>query len=137
MGQQYAVRSGLGPFSNSRSIAPQINIWIRIFEFSSGVWRSKTWILDSRITIIFRNNLNMTNENICKWEKFGYCRKKNDCPDYHPIEVCNEEVCNESKCHKRHPQPCRFFRTGTCKFGESCKYDHKQQILISSKLIQS
>ena len=70
----------------------------------------------------------MTNENICKWEKFGYCRKKNDCPDYHPIEVCNEEVCNESKCHKRYPQPCRFFRTGTCKFGESCKYDHKQQI---------
>ena len=70
----------------------------------------------------------MAHENICKWEKFGYCRKKKDCTDYHPSEVCNEEICNVSKCQKRHPQPCRFFRSGNCKFGESCKYDHKKQI---------
>ena len=70
----------------------------------------------------------MAHENICKWEKFGYCRKKKDCTDYHPSEVCREEVCNVSKCHKRHPQPCRFFRFGSCKFGESCKYDHKKQL---------
>ena len=76
---------------------------------------------------MFNNSIGSV-ENICKWEKFGYCRKKKDCTDYHPSEVCREEVCNVSKCHKRHPQPCRFFRFGSCKFGESCKYDHKKQL---------
>ena len=70
----------------------------------------------------------MTSENVCKFHKFGFCRMKNDCPDFHPSEDCTEKVCNVSKCVKRHPQPCRYFQAGSCRFGDSCKYNHKKQL---------
>ena len=70
----------------------------------------------------------MTSETICKFEKFGHCVKKEECPNYHPSGVCTEKVCNVSNCLKRHPQPCRYYQAGNCRFGVSCKYDHKIQI---------
>ena len=69
----------------------------------------------------------MTSENICKFEKFGHCMRKKECPSFHPSEVCTERVCNVSKCLKRHPQPCRYYQAGSCRFGDYCKYDHKKQ----------
>ena len=69
----------------------------------------------------------MTNENVCKFHKFGFCRKKKDCTDYHPIEVCEKKVCDLSKCAKRHPQACRYFEAGNCRFGDFCHYDHRKQ----------
>ena len=51
-----------------------------------------------------------------------------DCKDYHPIEVCKLPNCDVAKCLKRHPQSCRYFRSGSCRFKESCKYAHKEYI---------
>ena len=65
----------------------------------------------------------MTSENVCKYAKFGYCRQKNECKDYHPSEVCRDKICNVS----RHPQPCRYFEAGSCRFGDYCEYSHKKQ----------
>ena len=95
-------------------------------QFSSGVQRRRTWILGSKDIKIFRNKIKMTGEDVCKFHKFGFCRKKKDCVDYHPIEVCDKKVCDLSKCVKRHPQACRYFEAGTCKFGDFCHYDHKK-----------
>ena len=70
----------------------------------------------------------MSSKIVCKYEKYGYCKLKRDCKDYHPTEVCKEPVCNVAKCVKRHPQPCRYQKAGSCKFKEHCKYDHEDQI---------
>ena len=70
----------------------------------------------------------MTVKKICGYNKYGYCKLKDECKDYHPTEVCIEPICNIAKCEKRHPQPCRYFRTGNCRFRDACKYDHKEQI---------
>ena len=70
----------------------------------------------------------MTVKKICSYEKYGYCKSKNECKDHHPTEICSEPICNISKCVKRHPQVCRYFKTGNCRFKDACKYDHKKQI---------
>ena len=70
----------------------------------------------------------MSVKKICAFEKFGFCKLKRECNDYHPTEVCRQKICKISKCEMRHPRPCRFFNNGYCKFKDSCKYDHKKQI---------
>ena len=67
-------------------------------------------------------------KKICKFEKFGYCKLKDECKDYHPTEICSLQICNVGKCFKRHPQPCKYFRSGSCRFKESCKYEHREKI---------
>ena len=39
-------------------------------------------------------------------------------------DVCLEKLCNIVKCVKRHPKQCIYFGSGSCKYGDSCKYDH-------------
>ena len=51
----------------------------------------------------------MTSEDICKYAKFEYCRKKDEYKDYHPSQNSIEKLCNVSRCSERHPQPCGFF----------------------------
>ena len=70
----------------------------------------------------------MATKKICKFEKYGFCRSKESCKDYHPVEICQRQVCNIGRCDKRHPQPCRYFRSGSCRFKESCKYEHKEHV---------
>ena len=70
----------------------------------------------------------MTAKKICKFEKYGFCKSKESCKDYHPVEICKKQVCNIGRCDKRHPQPCRYFRYGSCRFRDSCKYEHKEYV---------
>ena len=51
----------------------------------------------------------MTSEDICKYAKVEYCRKKDEYKDYHPSQNSIEKLCNVSRCSQRHPQPCGFF----------------------------
>ena len=67
-------------------------------------------------------------KKICKFEKFGYCKLKDECKDYHPTEICSLQICNVGKCLKRHPKPCKYFKSGNCRFKESCKYEHQEEI---------
>ena len=76
----------------------------------------------------------MTAKNVCNFEKFGYCKKKLECKDYHPTEVCNNESCKISRCRRRHPKKCKYFESGYCKFRESCKYDHSVKIRVNDLL---
>ena len=70
----------------------------------------------------------MSLQNVCNYEKFGYCRKREECSDFHPKDVCTEKICKISKCRKRHPKACIFFRSGSCKYGDVCKYSHEDDL---------
>ena len=69
----------------------------------------------------------MSVKNICKFEKYGHCKLKEDCKDYHPTEVCKDRVCNVTKCQRRHPASCRYFKSENCRFKKFCKYEHKEE----------
>ena len=68
----------------------------------------------------------MTGEEICKINKFGYCKLRNTCLKTHENQKCEEKKdCNFWNCSLRLPQSCRFFREfKRCKFGEFCKVSH-------------
>ena len=69
----------------------------------------------------------MEGENVCFYDKFGYCRNGDKCTKIHLTEKCKKEDCDVRKCQRRHPRVCKFFQEkGFCKFKSSCKYDHKQ-----------
>ena len=70
----------------------------------------------------------MEGENVCFYDKFGYCRNGDKCTKIHLTEKCKKEDCDDvRKCQRRHPRVCKFFQEkGYCKFKSSCKYDHKQ-----------
>ena len=70
----------------------------------------------------------MASKTVCNFEKFGYCRMKNECKDYHPTEICKNKSCKISRCKRRHPKTCKYFESGYCKFKESCKYEHKMKV---------
>ena len=67
----------------------------------------------------------MAAEKICHYEKYGYCKRKEECSYFHPKEICIKKECDIKNCRSRHPKECRFYKLGICKFLDSCKYDHK------------
>ena len=64
-------------------------------------------------------------DKICQYEKYGICKLKKECPNYHPTLVCDDEKCTIKQCRKRHPVTCRYASVGACQFGNSCKFDHR------------
>ena len=64
-------------------------------------------------------------DKICQYEKYGICKLKKECPNYHPTVVCDDEKCTIKLCRKRHPVTCRYASVGTCQFGHNCKFDHR------------
>ena len=74
----------------------------------------------------------MTKQGVCQYEKYGYCKEKNSCDNFHPTSVCNDDKCDVKSCNSRHPMPCRFYNHGICKYQESCKYSHKKIADVTS-----
>ena len=67
----------------------------------------------------------MTGE-VCMYDKFGFCKWENSCKKVHLKETCLLEECeNKSRCQKRHPRPCKFTERGYCKYGDTCRFDHR------------
>ena len=46
--------------------------------------------------------LKMAVKEICKFEKYGFCKSKDSCKDYHPV--------------------------GGCRFKDTCKYEYKEHV---------
>ena len=64
-------------------------------------------------------------ENVCRHNKFGFCKFGNLCRKRHIEEICDNKDCETRLCGKRHPRLCRFFQEfGRCKFGEFCRFKH-------------
>ena len=68
----------------------------------------------------------MATQNVCFYNKYGFCKYSEKCRNYHENKKCEKTKCEIKKCTLRHPQICKFFRDyGFCKFGEWCRFDHK------------
>ena len=69
----------------------------------------------------------MTGEEICKYNKYGFCKFGKTCFRKHEDQKCEKKNCNIWNCSLRHPKSCRFFKEfKRCKFGEFCKFSHDQ-----------
>ena len=68
----------------------------------------------------------MAAQNVCFYNKYGFCKYLERCRKYHETEVCEKTNCGIRECSLRHPRVCKFFRDlGFCKFSEWCKFSHK------------
>ena len=66
----------------------------------------------------------MATQNVCKFNKFGYCRYKDACRNLHRNEICQNSSCEIKGCNLRHPRECRYYREyRRCKF-DPCKFTH-------------
>ena len=67
----------------------------------------------------------MATQNICFFNKYGFCKYSEKCRRYHENTICEKSQCEIRECHQRHPKECKFFRDfGFCKYSEWCKYSH-------------
>ena len=63
---------------------------------------------------------------ICSYHKYGHCKHGDECDKYHSKKICKDSNCEVMDCPDRHPQPCRFFSAGVCKFPTNCSYSHRK-----------
>ena len=66
----------------------------------------------------------MATQNVCKWNKFGYCKHGDMCRKLHVNDICENSSCKIMCCLKRHPKPCKFYAIyKRCKF-DPCAFLH-------------
>ena len=66
------------------------------------------------------------NQNVCYFNKYGFCKFKLTCRKKHNMEICSNKNCEIRLCSFRHPKSCRYHREiGYCKFGEWCLFNHE------------
>ena len=66
----------------------------------------------------------MATPPVCNWNKYGYCRHRDNCRKQHINESCESSSCDVKSCLLRHPMECKFFnRYRRCKFNP-CKFLH-------------
>ena len=67
------------------------------------------------------------NQQICRRNKFAYCKHSDKCRFRHNDEICVDKKCSIYNCEKRHPRICKFQREyGRCKFTTYCRYSHEK-----------
>ena len=60
---------------------------------------------------------------VCRYFQTGFCKYVEKCRKHQ--EICSTKFCKDKLCTKRHPKPCKHFKSfNTCKFGDSCAYRH-------------
>ena len=68
----------------------------------------------------------MAAENVCFFNKFGYCKFLDKCRKRHELRICENGYCEIKECSYRHPKECRFWKEfRMCKFGDYCYFNHK------------
>ena len=68
-------------------------------------------------------------EEVCLYQKFGFCKYRDHCSKRHLEEECqNLSNCISKKsCAKRHPKLCReYVLHRRCPYGDKCDYLHKE-----------
>ena len=70
----------------------------------------------------------MAAQNVCRYNKYGYCKFGEICRKLHVDELCVESACDQITCDKRHPKECKYYTNyRRCKFNP-CKFAHKENI---------
>ena len=76
----------------------------------------------------------MATQNVCKFNKFGYCKYKELCRNLHVNEKCEIVSCDLSTCMLRHPKLCKYFaQYKQCKF-HPCRFEHVEMETDLEKL---
>ena len=90
-----------------------------------------------------RNNVK-EKKNKCRFEDQGQCKKRKECPLYHPLKIClpHSKVgyCpRRDSCNFRHPlKPCfQWQREGKCFFGDKCFFRHPAELIKKPFLEES
>ena len=66
----------------------------------------------------------MAAQNVCHYNKFGFCKYKERCLQIHIDDLCDDFDCDAKMCNRRHPRECKYFRYyKRCKF-DPCKFTH-------------
>ena len=69
----------------------------------------------------------MATQNVCKWNKYGYCKHGEMCRKSHVKEICENSECDVSMCTFRHPKTCKYYRDyRKCKF-DPCMFLHVEK----------
>ena len=64
-------------------------------------------------------------QNVCRYNKYGYCKFGDKCQFRHNNALCVNKKCNVFDCEKRHPVVCKYFNNfKKCKFS-NCAYKHE------------
>ena len=75
----------------------------------------------------------MSQENVCYYNKFGFCKFGEKCFRLHENKICENGNCDIENCSLRHPRFCRYFgKFKKCKFGSYCKFRHEDEKSTSS-----
>ena len=68
-------------------------------------------------------------QNVCLYNKHGYCKFRNLCRFHHVEEICFDNSCDVERCVRRHPKVCSYYREFKyCKFGAYFKFDHTETL---------
>ena len=66
----------------------------------------------------------MAGQNVCNWNKYGYCRHQELCRSLHVKEVCVSASCDSLNCMLRQPITCKYYTNyNRCKFNP-CAFKH-------------
>ena len=71
-------------------------------------------------------------DEICQFQKFGFCKFQGECKRKHMKEVCESlsKCPNIKGCLKRHPKICKRLESESgCRFKEKCTYSHQACIV--------
>ena len=70
----------------------------------------------------------MATQNVCKWNKYGYCKHGDMCRKLHVNDICENSSCKIICCLKRHPKHCKFYANyKRCKF-DPCAFLHVENM---------
>ena len=51
----------------------------------------------------------MATQNICFFNKYGFCKYLENCRNYHENKKCEKSNCEIRECQLKHPKICEFF----------------------------
>ena len=72
---------------------------------------------------------------VCMYNKYGYCKKGDNCNNIHFSDICEDMTCSKIYCDKRHPKSCSYYeKIGYCKFTTFCSYLHVNRKLDTTKI---
>ena len=85
--------------------------------------------------------MKMATQIVCNYNKFGFCKFKQNCMKQHIEHLCEDSSCDVLTCTLLHPKECKFYRDfNRCKFSDWCRFAHvhkeDQNEKVLGKLIE-
>ena len=76
-------------------------------------------------------------ENVCRYNKYGYCQYGDKCHFMHVNNLCEKNECTVFECDMRHPVVCKFYRNFRRYKFSNCAYKHEKEVHIVDEKIEA